>query len=122
MTGKQWAINRSTPTTIPGEIVYDNHKQEKISKDTIFEIHKEPVMLRALDLISPLCENKKITLKAKGNSIPHAVTVANIITNSLLKGKSKIHKATVDSDPIREMGGLQSTIEIVLKITSTQNN
>lgn len=121
MIEKQRIVNSTTLSEITAEIVYDIPKQAKILKDTIFEIRKEPAMQLALDLISPLGENKEITLRGKGNSIANAITVANIITTSLLKGKSKIHKTTVDSDPIREMGGLQSTIEIVLKITNPKN-
>ena len=89
--------------------------ENNLSKYT-YEIHKEPPMAKALDLVSPLCENQKIILKAKGSAISQAVTVANIITNNLLKGKSEIYQTTVDSDPIVEMGGLQSTIQIILKI------
>ena len=88
----------------------ENHKK------TVFEIYKEPLMTKALGLIPSLCSSKEITLKAKGNSITNAVSIANIITNNLLKGKAKISKATVDSDPLVKMGSLLSTIEIVLTI------
>ena len=53
-------------------------------------------------------------IKSKGNSIPNAVAVANIITENIMKGNSKIHKITVDSEPIQEMGRTLSNIEIIL--------
>ena len=57
----------------------------------------------------------EITIKAKGNSIPNAVAVANILKDNMLKGTSKIEKITVDSEPIQMMGRTQSNIEIILK-------
>lgn len=95
----------------------DEKPLEKENSQHVFEIHHEPAMGKALDLVSPLCENNQITLNAKGDSIPKAITVANIITGSLLKGKSAVHKVTVDSNPIEKMGSLQSTIKIILKIS-----
>jgi len=32
-----------------------------------------------------------------------------------LKGNSKIHNVTVDSEPVRELGQAQSNIEIILR-------
>lgn len=96
-----------------------NHKShKKANSPNVFEIHHEPAMAKALDLISPLYENNQIALHAKGDSIPKAITVANIITGNLLKGKSEIYQVNVDSDPIERMGSFESTIKIILKISS----
>ena len=84
-------------------------------KDSIFEIYDDPVMQTAIDALSILGKHKEITLRARGKSISNAVTVALIINESLLKGNSKIHKITVGSEPIQELGESFSTIEIILK-------
>ena len=91
------------------------HEQTATSRDTIIEIHNDPVMQLALDALSIIGKYKEITLKAKGNSIPNAVAVANIITENMLKGNSKIHKIIVDSEPIHELGGTKSNIQITIR-------
>ena len=91
------------------------HEQTANSTDSVIEIHNDPVMKSALDALSIIGKYKEITIKAKGNSIPNAVAVANIITENMLKGNSKIHKITVDSEPIQEMGRTQSNIQIIIK-------
>lgn len=81
---------------------------------SVFTIRNEPVMLEAINVISLLAKTKKAILRAKGDSIPNAVAVANIITEKMLKGNSKIQKISVDSEAIIEVGKILSTIEIVL--------
>jgi len=90
-------------------------EQTKTSIESIVDIHNDPIMQSALDILSILGNHKEVTIRAKGNSIPNAVAVANIITENMLKGNSKIHKITVDSEPIQELGRAISNIEIVLK-------
>ena len=90
-------------------------EQIKKSDDPVIVIHNDPVMQSALDAISVLNRNGEITIRSKGNSIPNAVAVANIITENILKGKSKIQKITVDSEPIQEVGRTLSNIEIILR-------
>ncbi len=90
-------------------------EQTITSIDSLFDIHNEPIMQSALDALLILGKHKQITIRAKGNSIPNAVAVANIITENMLKGNSKIHKITVDSEPIQELGRALSNIEIILK-------
>jgi len=80
----------------------------------VFTIRNEPVMLEAVNVMSFLAKTKKAILRAKGDSIPNAVAVANIITEKFLKGNSKIQKISVDSEAIIEVGKILSTIEIVL--------
>ena len=90
-------------------------EQTKTSNESIVDIHNDPIMQSALDILSILGEHKEVTIRAKGNSIPNAVAVANIITENMLKGNSRIHKITVDSEPIQELGRASSNIEIILK-------
>ena len=98
------------------EIKEENGQEQiKTSEDSVIEIHSDPVMQSALDAISVLGKLGEITIRSRGNSIPNAVAVANIITESIMKGNSKIHKITVDSEPIQEMGRTQSNIEIIIK-------
>jgi len=86
--------------------------------DFVYNVYNEPVMRNAVDVLSILGKFNKVLLKAKGNSIPNAVAIANIITEKMLKGNSKIEKIILDSEEVKEMGRVFSTIEIlVLKIT-----
>jgi len=84
------------------------------SNDFVFYVGNEPVMQIAVDLIPKIGKDKKLILKARGYSIPNAVAVANIITEKLLKGTSKIQKILVDSETPEGMGKLLSTIEIII--------
>jgi len=89
-------------------------EQTKKSEDAIINIGNDPVMLSALDVLSVLGSKKKVILRAKGNSIPNAVAIANIITEKMLKGNSKIQKITVDTVSSAGIGKMTSTIEIIL--------
>ena len=90
-------------------------EQTKTLIESVIDIHNDPIMQSALDILSVLGKHNEVTIRAKGNSIPNAVAVANIITENMLKGNSKIHKITVDSEPIQELGRASSNIEIILK-------
>ncbi len=92
----------------------NGHEQIKTSDDSVIVIYNDPVMQSALDAIPILTKNGQITIRSKGNSIPNAVAVANIITENILKGNSKIHKISVDSEPIHELGRTLSNIEIII--------
>lgn len=80
----------------------------------VFYVGHDSIMKNAVDLIPHFGKSEKIVLKAKGNSIPNAVAIANILTEKMLKGSSKIQKIIVDSEAILEMGRMTSTIEIVI--------
>ena len=71
-------------------------------------------MQSAIDVLSILGSTSQIILKARGNSIPNAVAVANIITEKMLKGNSKIQKITLDTVEAAGIGRMTSTIEIIL--------
>lgn len=97
--------NQNLTSSVP-----DTHDDDS----AVFTIHNEPVMLEAINVISFLAKTKKAILRAKGDSIPNAVAIANIITEKILKGNSKIQKISVDSEAITGVGKILSTIEIVL--------
>ena len=83
-----------------------------------FLITNEPVMMLVMDVLQVLNKIGKITIKGKDESCPNTVSVANIITQNILKGISKSEKISVDSE-ISDDGRLISTIEITItKISS----
>ena len=82
--------------------------------DFVYHVYNDPVMVNAIDALSTLGKFKKVILKAKGNSIPNAVAIANIISEKMLKGDSKVEKITLDSEEVKEMGRVLSTIEILV--------
>ena len=90
--------------------------QESANKfnETPFLVNNEPVMKTALDVLSMLENTDEIRIKGKGETCPNTVAVANIITENILKGKSKTGKIIVDSD-ITDDGYMISTIEIIIK-------
>ena len=89
-------------------------EQTKKSEDTIISIGNEPVMQSAIDVLSILGSKNQVILKARGNSIPNAVAIANIITEKMLKGNSKVQKITLDTVAAAGIGRMTSTIEIIL--------
>jgi DNA-binding protein len=93
-----------------------SHGQEQTEKsdETIIQIGNYPVMESAIDVLTILGKKNKVILKSKGNSIPNAVAVANIITEKMLKGNSKVEKITLDTVAAAGIGDMTSTIEIIL--------
>ena len=89
-------------------------EQTAKSEDTIIDIGNDPVMQSAIDVLSILGKKHKIILKSRGNSIPNAVAVANIITEKMLKGNSKVQKIILDTVAAAGIGNMTSTIEIIL--------
>ena len=89
-------------------------EQTKKSEDTIINIGNDPVMQSAVDVLSILGNKNKVILKAKGNSIPNAVAVANIITEKMLRGNSKVQKIMLDTQEAAGIGRMTSTVEIIL--------
>jgi len=92
------------------------HGQEQTEKsdDTIINIGNYPVMQSAIDVLSTLGSKQQVILKSRGNSIPNAVAIANIITEKMLKGNSKIQKITLDTVSAPGIGSMTSTIEIII--------
>jgi DNA-binding protein len=87
--------------------------ETNVDKDSYF-VKDEPVMTSALDVLTTLSVNKRLVLMAKGTLIPNAVAVANIVTENMLKGNSKIQDIKLDSVISEEDGQMISNIEIVL--------
>ena len=84
-----------------------------------FLINDQPVMTSAMDVLEILNKINKITIRGKGESCPATVSVANIITQIMLNGKTKTDKIFVDSE-ILDDGRLISTIEIIITKTDNQ--
>jgi len=84
-------------------------------KQTEINIGNDPVMLTAVDVVSKLMNQNKISLKARGNSIPNAVAVANIVTEKMLVGTTKIEKINLDTVSEAGIGNMTSTVEIIIK-------
>ena len=88
--------------------------EPKGQEQTEISIGNDPVMLTAVDVVSKLMIQNKISLKARGNSIPNAVAVANIITEKMLVGTTKIEKINLDTVAEAGIGNMTSTIEIII--------
>ena len=84
-----------------------------------FLIDDKPVMISTMDVLQVLNQINKITIIGKGESCPATVSVANIITQNILKGRSKTDKIFVDSE-ILDDGRLISTIEILISKIDNQ--
>ena len=89
--------------------------ESKGQEQTEINIGNDPVMLTAVDVVSKLMIQNKITLKAVGNSIPNAVAVANIITEKMLSGSTKVEKINLDTVAEAGIGNMVSTVEIIIK-------
>ena len=87
--------------------------ENNLDKDSYF-VKDESVMVSALDVLTALSATKRVVLMAKGNLIPNAVAVANIVTENMLKGNSKIDDIKLDSVISEEDGQMISNIEIVV--------
>ena len=98
------------------EEINEEYGQEQINKseETIVYIRNEPVMQSAIELLPILGNKKKVILTAVGNSIPNAVAVANIITEKMLHGNSKVQKIKLDTEAAAGIGRMTSNIEIIL--------
>ncbi len=106
-----------------GLILLDESKHSNLSSTVsevqkeqlpIFNVRNEPVMIEAINVITLLGKSNKAILRAKGNSIPNAVAIANIITEKMLKGNSKVQNIILDTDMPAGIGKMLSTIEIIL--------
>ena len=87
---------------------------KRSENENSFFIKDESVMTSALDVLTQLSSNKITILLAKGDLIPNAVAVANIVTENMLKGNSSIKDIKLDSVISEEDGQMTSNIEITL--------
>ena len=89
--------------------------EPKGQEQTEINIRNDPVMLTAVDVVSKLMNQDKVILKARGNSIPNAVAVANIITEKMLVGSTKVEKIKLDTLEEAGIGSMTSTAQIIIK-------
>ncbi len=89
-------------------------KSKAVALDFVFNVGNEPVMRNAVNLTSHFGKTENLILRARGHSIPNAVALANILTETLLLGKSKIQKISVDGELPQGMNRMISTIEIII--------
>ena len=87
--------------------------ENEVDKDSFF-VKNESVMTSAIDVIASMSSTKRVVLKAKGELIPNAVAVANIVTENMLKGNSSIQNIKLDSVISEKDGQMTSNIEITL--------
>jgi len=88
--------------------------EPKGQEQTVITIGNEPVMLTAVEVVSLLINKNQVILKARGNSIPNAVSVANIITEKMMKDNSKVEKINLDTVAEAGIGDMTSTVEIII--------
>ena len=96
-------------------MLMEDVNESKGQGQTEINIGNDPVMLTAVDVVSKLMIQDKISLKARGNAIPSAVAVANIITEKMLVGRVKIEKINLDTVAEAGIGDMTSTVEIIIK-------
>ena len=95
--------------------------EPKGQEQTIITIGNEPVMLTAVEVVSLLINKNQVILKARGNSIPNAVSVANIITEKMMKDNSKVEKINLDTVAEAGIGDMTSTVEIIINKINANN-
>jgi len=83
----------------------------------VVTIYQQDIVPCALDILTDLVKYKTVTLVAKGHSIPTAVAVANVVTENMMKGNSKILDIVVDSEETDDKP-LLSIIKIVIMKTN----
>ena len=87
---------------------------KRSENENSYFIKDESVMASALEVLTQISSNKRIVILAKGDLIPNAVAVANIVTENMLKGNSSIEDIKLDSVISEEDGQMTSNIEITL--------
>jgi len=85
--------------------------------ERLITIYQQDIVPCALDLLAELVKHTTVTLVAKGQAIPTAVAVANIVTENMMKGNSKILDIIVDSEEAVDKP-LVSIIKIVVAKTN----
>ena len=89
----------------------------QIPPDTVF-IGKKPLMAYATAVMMHFNGgSKRLTVKARGKSISHAVDVVEVVRRRFFQGKLSIKDVRIASEVLGEEGDTRnvSTIEIVLE-------
>ena len=84
----------------------------EVTQDNI-TIEGEPVMTSVGYALTRMENSPRLAIRSKGNAIPNAVAVANIIRD--MKGGIRIQKITLDTDAAPGIGRMTSTVEIILE-------
>ena len=79
-----------------------------------FFVEYDPIMQSATNALLLLSKVGKIYIKAEGDLIPNAVSIANIIVENFLKNNSKIDTISLDSEISSDDGRMISNIEIIV--------
>ena len=87
---------------------------QETEQENDFFVEDDPIMQSATDALMQMSKMGKLCLKAKGDLIPNAVSIANIIIDNFLKNNSKIDRILLDSDISSNDGRMISNIEIFL--------
>ena len=87
---------------------------QETEQENDFFVEDDPIMQSATDGLMQMSKMGKLCLKAKGNLIPNAVSIANIIIDNFLKNNSKIDRILLDSEISSNDGRMISNIEIFL--------
>jgi archaea-specific DNA-binding protein len=91
----------------------ESRADSKRTDPHVYYVRNEPVMQAALDVFTLINKHGKGLLLAKGNSIPAAVAIANIIVEKMLNRNSTIKHILLDSES--EFGKrMISTIESLI--------
>jgi archaea-specific DNA-binding protein len=89
----------------------------QIPPDTVF-IGKKPLMAYATAVMMHFNSgSKRLTVKARGKSISHAVDVVEVVRRRFFEGKLSIKEVKIASEVLGEEGETRnvSTIEIMLE-------
>lgn len=92
----------------------ESNTKKRSGDPRILVVRDRYAKVNAVNAIEKIGLHGTVILRASGFSISDAVNVANIVTQKMLTGTSKVQKVTVDSIERRETGALISTIEITL--------
>ena len=84
-----------------------------IPRDQIMVVDRAPVMSMVIEAMSILGDKSLLSLRAREDNIPRAVVVANILTEKMMRGNSRVYKILLDGD-IKQDGSMASTIEIIM--------
>jgi len=95
-------------------MLMENINTQDLSPDETFHVRNDQVMKSSINVLTKIGKTGKVVLQARGNMIPSAVAIANILTEKILKGNSKIDHIKVDSFISDDDGRMISTIEITL--------
>ena len=86
---------------------------EKTPSNTVIVKNHEPVLRSVSYVLSRLDNTDTLTIRSKGNGIPNAVAVANIIRD--MNNGITIQKIALDTDAAPGIGRMISTVEIILE-------